>query len=920
MSVEKVRPAPTADPNYLGASGGPLNIRPNMAGAALFEGLANVVGAVAQGTDQVIQNNIQKDVWSMFDQEVGAQGVDSKVEEVTGFGGPPVSDAPVPQGILGQGKSFARLKQAYEEGRISDSYYYARLEAGVRQLRAKYPGYREQVDGMVSSITGVQPANALRRSLLSDIAEAERAAGSSADKFQSFVNQNMQFAGPWASELEAGRMPPEGEFRAYVAQRKTEMEDISRQKTMIEFGNLTDDQRAKTAGRVFTQEANAAVQGMIDTAWGNIQNAQAGGNDITGEGREQLRQSVAQLRATAEMTLDQLLNNPIGDTGETYATIISTDQVKKIREQQLNRIAVLSDALTNEQFGLLNLDRNVTRAMQDESLRELLNANPVFLLQQSLAQIGGAELLNNMMSRNLDFMSESVSAVTAVMAGRIATGAKTVAETIEELVQKDVKDPAVIRGVLDRTVQVILDPKSSDVVVANAVRATFGPDGNRLMAYMKDKQEFLRLFTAPAIADRINKLAEADPSLGSDYRQRLQDWFSSAHLQDITNLKGEAAQGGPLNLVRDENGRYRYELTEEGQRLPPRHPERSRAVSDPLLDRLNASLDLVENAVKRVGGSDRELDQFRRILDMRTEMGEFAPEPTERPQTLDPSEDFDAQQQRLQQNIQDRQTVIEAEREEQSLQQDQTNNERLLGETQRDMDQLNSLLAREAISQEEYDKARERLETRYNELGGDSEANFPAAESNPSAGRMNLSDTQLLSITPQEIEKQISTSGKSIVEVASNFIGVHERSGQETLSDFFQKTLGRAINPVTTPWCAAFANAVLKEKGIKGTGSLLARSFLDFGTPTETPQKGDIVVLTRGNKSWQGHVGFFMGFDDNGNVRILGGNQSNRVSVQSYNADRVIGYRQPPNVKRVSSMPSFKGTAIGDAADNMAVG
>jgi muramidase (phage lysozyme) len=740
MSVERVRPAATNDPNYLSASGGPLQARPDMSGAALFEGLANVVGAVAQGTDQIIQNRIQKDVWSMFDQEVGVQGVDSKVEEVTGFGGPPVQDAPVPQSILGQGKSFARLQQAYEEGRISDSYYYARLEAGVRQLRAKYPGYREQIDNMVSSVTGVQPANALRRSLLSEIQQAESAAQSASSKYETFVNQNMQFAGPWAQDFAQGRLPPEGEFRAYVAQRKTEVEDISRQKTLIEFGNLTEDQRARTAGRVFTQEANAAIQGMIDAVWGKVQKAQAPDSEPTAAEREQLRQSVAQLRATAEMTLDQILNTPIGETGETYATILGQDEVRKIREQQLNRVQVLSDALTNDQFGLLNLDRNVSRNIQDENVRRYLNQFPVFQMHQALREIGGGELLNNLMLNNPQFLSDTVAAVSAITAGRIALGQTTMSQAVKELAEAGISDPATMRGVLQQGIQVISDPKSNDTIVANTIRGIFGPDGRQLMANIKQKDEFFRLFSAPVIAERVARLAQVDPSVGEMYQQTMQDWFTMAHRQDIQDLKAEASQGGPLNLIRDSNGRYRYELTEEGKRLPPNHPTRQRLVSDPLLDRVNRSLILLDTALSRTGGT---MENLNRNLDMLTGMGEFAPEALT-PMPEDPQENWDDLQQRLQNDITNRSNGDQPPLE-----------QRLREETQRDVEQLNRLLESGTISQEEFDKAKERLDSRMESLG-QNPADFPAVNANPAMAMVNLAtlgddgSVELTAYTPEE--------------------------------------------------------------------------------------------------------------------------------------------------------------------------
>jgi uncharacterized protein (TIGR02594 family) len=73
----------------------------------------------------------------------------------------------------------------------------------------------------------------------------------------------------------------------------------------------------------------------------------------------------------------------------------------------------------------------------------------------------------------------------------------------------------------------------------------------------------------------------------------------------------------------------------------------------------------------------------------------------------------------------------------------------------------------------------------------------------------------------------------------------------------------------------------------------VARDWLEFGESVEKPQRGDIAILWRGSRSgWKGHVAFFHGYGDNGKILLLGGNQSDSVSVVAYDPDRVLGYRR----------------------------
>jgi len=96
-----------------------------------------------------------------------------------------------------------------------------------------------------------------------------------------------------------------------------------------------------------------------------------------------------------------------------------------------------------------------------------------------------------------------------------------------------------------------------------------------------------------------------------------------------------------------------------------------------------------------------------------------------------------------------------------------------------------------------------------------------------------------------------------------------------------------------TAWCAAFVGAMLARAGLKGTGMLSARSYLTWGVPVDRKyaREGDIVVFSRGNSTWQGHVGFFV--KDNGDtITVLGGNQANAVNRRAYGAGSLLGIRR----------------------------
>jgi uncharacterized protein (TIGR02594 family) len=130
------------------------------------------------------------------------------------------------------------------------------------------------------------------------------------------------------------------------------------------------------------------------------------------------------------------------------------------------------------------------------------------------------------------------------------------------------------------------------------------------------------------------------------------------------------------------------------------------------------------------------------------------------------------------------------------------------------------------------------------------------------------------------------------LSLAASQMGLSETGQRAAIQDYLT-TGGANLDPATTAWCAAFVNSTLQQTGGQGTGSNMARSFLDWGQPVDQPQEGDVAVFSRGDPSGPyGHVGFFKGYDDQGNVLVLGGNQGDAVSISPYPRENLLGFRR----------------------------
>lgn len=135
------------------------------------------------------------------------------------------------------------------------------------------------------------------------------------------------------------------------------------------------------------------------------------------------------------------------------------------------------------------------------------------------------------------------------------------------------------------------------------------------------------------------------------------------------------------------------------------------------------------------------------------------------------------------------------------------------------------------------------------------------------------------------------------LEEAEKHMGLRETKGpahSATILQFWKDIKRGGIKDDETPWCAAFAGAMLERAGIKSSRFESARSYETWGQPLKDPIRGCVVVFSR---QGGGHVGFVVGQDKAGNLLVLGGNQGDEVNVRAFPRSRATAYRWPAGVE-----------------------
>jgi uncharacterized protein (TIGR02594 family) len=115
-----------------------------------------------------------------------------------------------------------------------------------------------------------------------------------------------------------------------------------------------------------------------------------------------------------------------------------------------------------------------------------------------------------------------------------------------------------------------------------------------------------------------------------------------------------------------------------------------------------------------------------------------------------------------------------------------------------------------------------------------------------------------------------------------------------------------------TPWCGLFMAhciaATLPDEPLPAN-PLGARNWLKFGRDM-APQMGAILVFSRGSvQSWSGHVALYAG-EEAEMFHILGGNQSDTVSIAKIAKSRLLGARWPHTVAPLNTSLSTSGSGL----------
>lgn len=169
----------------------------------------------------------------------------------------------LPEGVVNKQQSLLKLKNAYENGVLSESAYYSRLDAASREMRSRYPGYVDQIDQSMSRLTGVNPANAVARDILSRIQKVNKDPDrSEAQQVERTLRDTFGFQPPANMPLEQQKELA-ANFRKTQLLREEQKQDLEMRKSTLGLATDVDKYNLDKADKAITQGISTTTQAAL---------------------------------------------------------------------------------------------------------------------------------------------------------------------------------------------------------------------------------------------------------------------------------------------------------------------------------------------------------------------------------------------------------------------------------------------------------------------------------------------------------------------------------------------------------------------------------------------------------------------------------------------------------------------------------
>lgn len=616
----------TQDPNWLGWSK-PISVTPgdSSTGALLStfaEGLGGALKLADKGISSIAEDEtydkakaIQQDYQTRLadaNDYIRGTRTDATASSPTGGAAtagasllPSTGQVPNQYGLPSQVQRLPvqidTLGQARANGKLSETDYYARLDALAKDIRSRYPGYREQIDAAMTKATGVDPANAYIKSVLGDINSFVTGANTDRNKIISEITNSTINGSP--ESILAQRLFAEGKITT-SAQAMAVLSPAWQRHytytTSIQQNNaIESDEKIKVLNgtKALNTDASSYIQASISAIVmpGGAQKvtdylaAKASGTaaPIPEDQAIMLGQTIDAAKTKAYTDLYKKYSQSPGvdpRTGLPIASALETlgdEGVKRIINNNLAWYDQVKEHVTNKDVGAMFTTAKLLEATNSQATAYVLrNSKPMAMLSVIKNVAGPNFLATPYIASAIGTMGKNETDVFNAAATMFATqpginsypnmpapsGIPTTPSEILKGAQSQTQTPGAPvvgsrefnRQVVELSPKMILDTSLPTTVRINAARGAFDPANKNFIGLIegrKEKMQVFQTYTSPQITSAIKSLG--DPNIWTQFKTWAGGEFANQLFNEDVQILNKAVNYKGLDISWDfDNHQY----------------------------------------------------------------------------------------------------------------------------------------------------------------------------------------------------------------------------------------------------------------------------------------------------------------------------------------------------------------------------
>lgn len=472
-----------------------------------------------------------------------------------------------PSEIEGLSDHLSNLTGARDAGKISNTYYMGRLLAEAKDLRAKYPGFREEIDQQFAKVTGVNPANAYITALVQDINRQGQGQAAERKATLAYIRSHQKYPGfdQLYGQYERGEVTSQ-EVMSRAAPYEQQEYKLNQQILAINAKRANREDTTED-GKVLADSTIATiVQNSTDslmTKLGLTSPEAAADLDSkfkAGAISSQRFSEIGQVYANEQAALRVQLIREADKSGLTK--LIGKDEVLKRIDAGMAPMKVIEDRIFNKDFGgIYSAGQNI-KSMNDDNVKAISNdpkIGPYFQQVQALKQIGGEQNLRDMTLKMLhdnidtkyqDFYKRRTLEFTTQYNMKTTGVPYTLNDTIEEFKNKKINNPKMANGLIDTITKGITDSNSTEAMKVNYAMSAFSPENRGFISKLnadgvdsqgrpvKGQNAIFQKMTTPEITKEMKRLGETHPQIWMNYQNWVKETFGNELLnREINDLK-----------------------------------------------------------------------------------------------------------------------------------------------------------------------------------------------------------------------------------------------------------------------------------------------------------------------------------------------------------------------------------------------